>query len=110
MLEPIIMEHANGGKGHLVIQPLLSPEEMSGKCRLYARVTIPVGCSMGYHKHTGDGECYYVLEGKGLFNQDGEEKEVGPGDVTFTPDGHSHSIENIGDTDLVIMGLIIYSK
>lgn len=93
MLEPIIREHANGGKGRLIIQPILSDAELGNKCRLYARVTIPVGSSMGLHTHSGDGET----------------REVGPGDATFCADGHNHAIENIGDTDLVLMALIIYS-
>ncbi len=109
MLEPIIRENANGGKGRLIIQPILSEEEMGGKCRLYARVTIPAGSSMGTHTHHGDGESYYILEGRGLYTGDGESREVGPGDATFCPDGHSHAIENIGSTDLVMMALIIYS-
>lgn len=110
MLEPIIREHANGGKGRLIIQPILSDAELGDKCRLYARVTIPVGSSMGLHTHSGDGESYYILEGRGLYTGDGETHEVGPGDATFCADGHNHAIENIGDTDLVLMALIIYSN
>ena len=110
MSEPIILENANGGKGRIIIEPILTEEEMGGKCRLYARATFPVGSSMGIHTHHGDGESYYILEGKGLYTGDGETREVGPGDSTFTPDGHSHGIENIGDTDLVIMALIIYNN
>lgn len=110
MQKPFIMEHANGGKGHLIIEPILTDEEKQDKIRLYARVTIPSGCSMGYHTHHGDGESYYVISGEGLYTGDGVSRKVGPGDSTFCPDGHSHSIENTGSTDLVIMGLIIYSK
>lgn len=108
MLEPIIRENANGGRGRLIIQPILTEEEMGGKCRLYARVTIPAGASMGYHAHEGDGESYYILEGKGRYTGDGKTWDVGPGDSTFCPSGHSHAIENIGDTALVMMALIIY--
>lgn len=110
MLEPIIREHANGGKGKIIIQPLLSEEELSGKCRMYARATLPVGSSMGEHTHHGDGECYHILSGHGFYTGDGVTREVGPGDTTFCADGHSHAIENTGDEDLVFMALIIYSK
>ncbi|WP_296955047.1 cupin domain-containing protein [uncultured Dialister sp.] len=107
-LEPIIKEHANGGKGHLIIEPILSPKEMGDKCRLYAHVIIPKGCSMGVHQHKGDGECYYILSGRGLYTDDDKTYEMGPGDAAFCESGHFHGIENIGDEDLVIMGLIIY--
>ncbi len=109
MTEPIIKEHANGGKGRLILYPILTEEEMGGKCRLYARVIIPEGSSMGIHTHSGDGESYYILAGRGRYTQDGETREVGPGDATFCPDGASHGIENIGSGDLVLMALIIYS-
>lgn len=109
MLEPIIRENANGGRGRLIIQPILTEEEMGGKCRLYARVTIPAGCSMGYHTHQGDSESYYILSGRGRYTGDGETREVGPGDSTFTPSGHSHGLENIGESDLVLMALILYA-
>jgi oxalate decarboxylase/phosphoglucose isomerase-like protein (cupin superfamily) len=32
---------------------------------------------------------------------------VKAGDITFTPDGCGHGLDNTGDTDLVFMALII---
>ncbi len=108
--DSIIRENASGGKGHIVVLPLLSEEEMKDKCRLFARVTIPAGCSLGVHRHTGDGECYHILSGRGRYTQDEETIEVGAGDTTFCADGHTHGMETIGDEDLVFMALIIYSR
>ena len=31
--------------------------------RVYAKVTLKKGCSVGYHVHNGDGEDYFVLSG-----------------------------------------------
>ena len=36
---------------------------MHGMNRVYAKVTLQKGCSIGYHVHNGDGEDYYVLKG-----------------------------------------------
>ena len=33
-----------------------------------------------------------------------------PGDTAFCKNGDRHGIENIGDEDLVFMGLVIYDK
>ena len=107
-LEPIVMENANGGKGKITLQPILSKEQMADKCRLFVKVTIPPGASMGLHTHKGDGECYYILSGKGLYTDDDKQYEMVPGDAAWCADGHSHAIENIGDADLIFMGLIIY--
>ena len=100
-------ENRAGGKGFVHIERLLTPEEMSDNVKMYAKVTIDVNSSLGYHLHDGDSETYYILEGKAAYNDNGTMREIGVGDVTHTPSGQSHGIENIGDTPLVFMALII---
>lgn len=34
-------------------------------------------------------------------------RHVKAGDITFTPDGRGHGLANTGNTDLVVMALII---
>ena len=60
--EKKIIEHANGGKGHLILEPIAGPDILKDKCRLYVKATLEKG------------------------------------------------FENIGDEDLVFMGLVIYDK
>lgn len=100
-------EKRAGGKGTMHIERLLTPTEMGEHVTMYAKVTIDVNSSLGYHAHTGDGESYYILQGKALYNDNGEERTLCAGDVTFTPSGKSHGIENIGEEPLVFMALII---
>ena len=54
--EKKIIEHANGGKGHLILEPIAGPDILKDKCRLYVKATLEKGCSMGIHQHKGDGE------------------------------------------------------
>ena len=54
--------------------------------------------------------CFPALKGKGIFNDDGVETEVGEGDVMYTGPGHSHGLANAGDEDLVISALVIFDK
>lgn len=96
-----------GGKGTMHIERLLTPAQMGEQVKMYAQVTIDVNSSLGYHLHDGDSETYYILKGKGMYNDNGVLREVGPGDVTYTPSGFSHGLENIGDDTLVFMALII---
>ena len=100
-------EKRSGGTGTMHIERLLQPEEMGQHVTMYAKVTIDVNSSLGLHQHNGDGEAYYILQGTALYDDNGVKRELHPGDVTFTPDGSSHGIANIGDEPLVFMALII---
>ena len=98
-----------GGKGEITITKLLTPKELSGKCDMFAKVTIPPGCSIGIHQHEGNTETYHILQGKALYSDNGKDVEIGPGQTTYCPDGEKHGIESIGTEDLVFMALIIKS-
>ena len=81
--EKKIIEHANGGKGHLILEPIAGPDILKDKCRLYVKATLEKGCSMGIHQHKGDGEIYYILSGKGLYTDNDTTYEMKPGDAAF---------------------------
>ena len=86
---------------------LLTPAELDGKCAMFAKVTIPPGCSIGVHEHHGNTETYHILAGEALYNDNGKELRLGVGATTFCPDGEKHGIESVGAEDLVFMALII---
>ena len=99
-----------GGKGEMFITHLLTPKEMLGKCEMFASVKIPVGASLGVHQHVGNNETYYILQGTGLYTDNGKTYTVKAGDTTFCAEGDTHGIENIGDDDLIFIALIINAK
>lgn len=99
-----------GGKGEIVGTKLLDMEQLQGKGRLFSRSIIKPGCSLGFHQHNGDAETYYILSGEGTVNDNGTMVTVTAGDVVFTGDGESHSMENTGTTDLEYIALILYTK
>lgn len=78
-LPPKIIEHANGGKGRIILQPIAGPEVLKDKCRVYVKATLEKGCSMGVHQHRGDGEIYYILSGHGIYTDNDSTYEVKPG-------------------------------
>ena len=82
-IPPKIIEHANGGKGHIILQPIAGPDILKDKCRTYLKATLEKGCSMGVHQHKGDGEIYYILSGHGLYTDNDTTYEVKPGDAMF---------------------------
>lgn len=103
-LEP----NLKGGKGTVRVVNILEKNEMYGAGRLFGISIIPPGGSIGKHTHTGDFETYYILKGKARVNDNGNICELGPGDMIQCKEGDYHAIENIGDTDLEYLAVILY--
>ena len=98
-----------GGKGKLTLDYLLDSTCCPESVNMHAIATLEPGSVIGNHTHTGESECYYIISGKAEYNDDGYFRQLSAGDVTFTADGHSHSIKNIGSDNLVFVALIIKS-
>ena len=97
------------GVGEITVRSLLNgPEEMSQKGRVFGHTTVYPGSAIGYHIHTGDSETYYILSGKGKYNDNGTVVEIGPGDVTYCAPGEGHGLECIGDEPIEMIALILY--
>ena len=106
------LEQANAFGGNGTIHPtmILEGDEFTGAGPLYNVVKFPPHSSIGYHQHVGETETYMVLQGKGVYNDDGTLVEVGPGDVAYCANGQWHGLENTGEEDLVIVALILFDK
>lgn len=57
-----------------------------------AEASIPAGGATERHYHRLSEEFYYLLEGRGVMEIDGGEREVGPGDAILIPAGAWHTI------------------
>ena len=101
-----INEHMRGGDGSVKLVEVAAPAEMYGKVRLYNKIVLEPGCSIGTHQHTGECEIFFILKGNGVYNDNGTEVEVGPGDITLTMDGESHGISNKGQEVLELIAVI----
>ena len=76
-----------------------------GKNKILKLWLLP-GASIGMHTHVTSSEIIYILEGKGkMLTKDGEEI-LNAGDCHYLPKGESHSLLNIGDSDLVIFAVV----
>lgn len=104
------LKSANGCDTPIEKLSFLTETEMKDSSRLFGKVTVPAGCSLGYHTHEGEGEAYHILQGTALYNDNGTTYEIHAGDTTFTASGSGHGIENIGDDDLVFIALILLDK
>lgn len=102
-----IKNQMRGGKGNIEITHMFKQDELTGKARLAAKLTINPGCSIGMHDHTGEEEIYYITSGKGIVNDNGVVKEITVGDAVLTGNGNSHSIENNGAEPLELVAVIL---
>lgn len=96
------------GKGSAKIYHIIEGEELKNKGKMFTKIVLPKGASIGPHDHTEDFEVYYILKGQGLVDEGDKKIIVNEGDSVYTADGNQHSIENIGDNDLEMMAVVIY--
>lgn len=102
--------HMREGKGTVLVQHMLEPEDFAQRGRLFAVNTLKPGCSIGDHRHVGDFEVYAITSGQGQFNDNGTITQIQAGDICITRDGEVHGIENTGTEDLVFTALIVFTK
>lgn len=62
-----------------------------------AEAFLPAGGGTQRHHHKLSEEFYYVLEGTGCMEIDGETREVGPGDAILIPAGAWHELRARSD-------------
>ena len=75
------------------IRSLLDLSNAPVKNQSLAEATLPAGGETERHYHKVSEELYYLLEGAGVMEIDGEEREVGPGDSILIPAGAWHQIK-----------------
>ena len=94
------------GSGLLILDKFFKEPDSPDKVRLFGKATLAPDAAVGYHEQIGESETYYILSGTGEYNDDGKIYTVKPGDITYTPSGHSHGIKNVGTDNLDFIALI----
>ena len=95
------------GNGEILITHLLKTEQdLKSSARMFAKLTIEKGCSIGYHEHINEEEIFYILKGTALLNDNGYEKILQAGDIAVTSNA-GHSIANAADETLEVLAVIL---
>lgn len=102
-----LRQKMRGGTGEVKIRHIYKQDELKGKARLVAEITLNPGCSIGYHEHRQEEEIYYILSGTGVVEEADGCKDVGPGDAILTGGGAGHALANAGQVPLVFIALIL---
>ena len=103
----IKIEKNREGKEKLFLSDLSDFERKNEKLKMFSLAELLPGEEVEFHVHTGESESYYIISGKGLYNDNGEKSEVLPGTVTYTPSGSGHGIKNTGGEILSFIALIL---
>ncbi len=102
-----IIKKVSAENGIAQFDKVINKDNVVGKVRMYAKVVLEIGASVGYHTHNGESESFYILKGTAEYNDDGNITILHAGDYTNTLSGHSHGIKNVGYDALEFMALII---
>ncbi len=97
----------NLGKEKMYMTDLADFDVTDERIRLFSLVQVKPGEEVDYHMHVGECEYYFILSGKGLYNDNGNKVELSAGMATLTPSGQGHSFKNIGDEMLVFIAFIL---
>ena len=89
--------NCHDGKGDLQAWLVLGRTDSQQGVQWMHDDTLPAGVSIGEHRHDGNEEIYYVVEGKGTMFLDGASFPIGPGDVSVVHPGHTHGLVNSKD-------------
>ena len=100
-----LREHMRGGNGTVKLTALCP--QLPANLRLFSRITLAPGASIGEHAHENEAELFYFLSGSATLLDDGVRTKAAAGDVMLTASGHSHSVINEGDEDVVILAVIV---
>lgn len=105
----VVNEAMRGGDGSVKVRHVLNPDEIHGKSRMTAVITLEPGCSIGDHVHENEEEIFYVMSGNVVYNDNGETKTLSAGDSCICYGGEKHGVANrSGETAELFAVILTY--
>ncbi|WP_069164424.1 cupin domain-containing protein [Nocardia altamirensis] len=97
---PSEVHGVHGAAGRTQWHSIVNGHGLTGTYEAVEWACVPVGGLSGEHRHSRTEEVYLVLSGSGLMTLNGEPHPVRARDVVLTGLGATHSLRNVGETDL----------
>ena len=99
-VEEAVLSRFQGGEGALIARI-----QNDGLNKIL-HGTLHPGSTVGLHTHVTNSEIIYIISGQGKVLYDGAYETVAAGDCHYCPKGHSHSLINDSDGDLVFFAVV----
>jgi quercetin dioxygenase-like cupin family protein len=103
-------EHMKGGNKTVHITKVVEQDEINGKSRLIAKITLESGASIGEHTHIDEEEIFYIIKGSAVYDDNGKKEVLNVGDSCVCLGGQKHSISNESDETCELMAVILLYK
>lgn len=101
VLEKETVSKLNGGMGELETKKVYIDKKKMMLC------TIPVGGSIGYHKHEDSAEIFYVVSGSGKVLCNGDIEELRAGVCHYCPRFATHGLENTSEEEALVLFTVV---
>ncbi len=85
---------------------LFEPRMVTDENNKIMTATLAPGAYIGSHTHEGNSEIVYILEGEAVMVCDGLREVLNPGDASYCPEGHTHSLRNESDKPLRFFAVV----
>ena len=97
-----------GGDGMVTLEHIWKQgTEMGSPTRMYSRLLLQPGCSIGWHVHENEEEIFYIVAGQARIDDNGTEIVASVGDSVITRSGEGHSVACEGTEPLEILAIIV---
>lgn len=99
-IDKSILPNFKGGEGELIANMFTDDNNKI----LFGRLTP--ASSIGIHTHDDGSEIIYILKGNGCVLFDDTREIIAEGSCHYCPMGHSHSLINDSNSDLVFIAVV----
>ena len=99
-IQEVLTPHMRGGEKEIAVKSVVTGDNK------IMHVRVLPGASIGLHTHEDDSETVFFLSGQGKMIYDGVVEKVHAGQCHHCPKGHSHTLVNDSDEDLVAFAVI----
>ena len=88
------LECDHGGFGIIEFRRLLKAFDFQTPVDFVDYTVIPPGSTIGAHKHVGNEEIYFIVEGRPWINVDGDGRRLEPRGIAVVRSGQTHQLVN----------------
>lgn len=102
-VSPVTRFAEHGGSGPICFRRLLDGSGFQAPVDFVDYTVIPPGSVIGFHKHVGNEEMYFVVAGQPIVTVEDDARRLCAGSLSVVRNGESHSLENDTKDDVVIL-------